>query len=93
MLKKKFYFLCFKVIMATFGDRTSPPEQNRGGKDNHKSGTREPLIPLSELRATVSQLLKEAGQPKDARSRSQVAPTLLSWVSVGIVSWWTVLLR
>ena len=50
--------------MATFGDRTSPPEQNRGGKDNHKSGTREPLIPLSELRATVSQLLKEAGNPR-----------------------------
>ena len=59
--------------MATLGDGTDPPEQNREGKDNHSSGARELLISLSELRATVSQLLKEAGQPKEVSSSSNFA--------------------
>ena len=86
MLKKKLCLLCFTAIMATLGEGTDPPEQNEGGKDNHNLGTKEPLIILSELRATVSQMLKEAGQPKEASSRSQATPTLLSLVSVGIYS-------
>ena len=38
-------------------------KQNDGGEGQH--GAREPMIPLSELRATVSQLLREAGAAQD----------------------------
>lgn len=51
----------FMVIMATPGDGTDPPKQKGGGKDKHNSGTSKPLIPFSELRASVSQLLKKVG--------------------------------
>lgn len=81
------------VFMATPSDRTKlsgSDKQKGGGKDkqkgtdNGKQGdTREPL---SELRATVSQLLKEVGQPREASSRSQAAQTPLSLVSVSTVS-------
>ena len=63
VLKKKLYLLCLPNVMATPGDGTDPPgkdKQNEGGKGDQQEGTREPTIPLSDLRATVSQLLKEA---------------------------------
>ena len=62
VLKKKLYLLCLPNVMATPGDGTDPPgkdKQNGGGKGVQQEGTREPTILLLDLRATVSQLLKE----------------------------------
>ena len=57
VLKKKLYLLRLSNVMATPGDGTDPPgkdKQNGGGKGDQQEGAREPTIPLSDLRATLT---------------------------------------
>ena len=57
------------VFYGHYGQWNRSTRAEWGAKDIYNSGTRKPLIPLSENRATVSRLLKEVGATQGGKQQ------------------------